>query len=227
MTLLRIYGNKCGVVRQGRPPCKLAAGHGTDHLGFGPCKYHGGNIPESREKQGRAMAEFNARQQLAQLGEVVEADPEQALLDLVSQSAALISFYGEQVVQLAQKEKPEHAGPRSAGAFWADYQAGSGLFGPEIDVDKDGNEHVVGEQLRGMVILWNEERDRLAKYARAALAAGIDKRRVAMAERYGESVVVVVNNVLVGIGISGDQLAEARRLVAAEFRQLAAGEDTT
>lgn len=40
----------CGAKRRnGEGTCRLIAGHGTTHPGYGRCKYHGGNTPSSRE----------------------------------------------------------------------------------------------------------------------------------------------------------------------------------
>lgn len=216
----------CGVVYKGKPPCRQKAGWGTSHIGVGPCKNHGGTLPVVAAKMDRVIIENNAREQLAKFGEASVTDPESALLDLVSQSAALVMFYGEQVSVLASKDSLLDLDGKPFGPFGNTSRVGAGmaqarhLFGPEIDLDKDGSEHVIGEQLRGIVVLWNEERDRLAKYAKAALAAGIEKRRVQMAEEHGEQIVLVVNNVLVQMGISGDQLAAARTMIATEFRRI-------
>jgi hypothetical protein len=212
----------CAVVFKGRPPCRRPAGWGTDHYGFGPCKNHGGSMPQVAQHHGQAMAVAQAMSEITRLGGAPPADPEQALLDLVSQSAALSTFYGQQVAILAEREPGGRKGFNATAG--QDYEKGSGLFGPEIDVDKSGTEHIVGEQIRGMVALWNEERDRLAKYARAALAAGIEKRRVEMAEQQGQTIVLVINNVLIKLGLTPEVIAQARTLLAAEFRQIAAGE---
>jgi len=215
---------RCGVVYKGRPPCKQRAGAGTDHKGSGPCRFHGGNLAtiSAHYEIANALKEAN---RLAPFGSAPETNPEQSLLDLVSQSAALVSFYGGIVEELANEEMPETV----SGTFMrsiSGYSKGSRLFGPEIAVDKDGSEHIVGEKLRGMVALWNEERDRLAKYSKAALSAGIEKRRIELAEQQGEHIVVVINNVLVKLGMSGETLAQARTMIAAEFRQLGSGEVT-
>lgn len=214
---------RCGVVYKGRPPCRQRAGWGTDHKGYGPCKNHGGNLQNIKDREQAAMIVASAMKVIPAFGEAVTTDPEQALLDLVSQSAALVSFYGAEVNRLAERDLPATV----AGTFMRavqGYETGAGLFGPEVTVDKDGVEHIIGEKLRGMVVLWNEERDRLSKYAKTALSAGIERRRVEMAEHYGERIVVIVNNVLVQMGISADRLPEARTLIAAEFRQVAEAE---
>lgn len=210
---------RCGVVYKDRPPCKQRAGAGTDHKGYGPCKYHGGLMVtvSAHHKLARLQDEAN---RIVPFGQAQSVDPEQALLDLVSQSAGLVLFYGQEVQRLALLEPSEEA----RGTFMravSGYEVGSHLFGPVIDVDKDGTEHIVGEELRGMVKLWNDERDRLAKYAKTALGAGIERRRVEMAEQQGERIVVVINSVLVQMGFGPDVLQTARTLIATELRAVA------
>lgn len=41
---------RCGFVKKDGEPCRQVAGKGTDHLGIGRCKFHGGN---SKIKHGR------------------------------------------------------------------------------------------------------------------------------------------------------------------------------
>jgi hypothetical protein len=227
-------GQKCGVVYKGRKPCGRPAGAGTPHLGDGACAYHGGNLPNVKKAADARLTEFRVNRALAQFATpIVDADPEQTLLDLVAEAAGNVAFLGNQVRELAEKPMDDEASdfattatgrPSTRPQTWSrttGYSKGAHLFGPQIDVDKDGREHVVGELERGMVKLYGQWADRLAKYAKAALDAGIERRRVEMAERHGEQIVIVINNVLVQMGISGDELLRARSLVAEEFRQLA------
>lgn len=223
----RPVGQKCGVVYKDRPPCKQPAGAGTAHLGEGPCKFHGGNLPTVTKGHEATIAEFRANRALQTMAVPVQnADPEQTLLDLVAEAAGNVAFLGNAVMELAEQTDDADDKP-FRGIRWSastQYRRGKHLFGPKIDVDKDGTEHVVGEEERAMVKLYGQWADRLAKYAKMALDAGIERRRVEMAERHGEQIVVVVNNVLVQMGITGDRLAEARSMVAEQFRQLAQGE---
>ena len=56
----------CGAKkRQGEGTCQRPAGWGTDHLGFGPCRTHGGNTKNHRtaalrEQAERVLADLNA-----------------------------------------------------------------------------------------------------------------------------------------------------------------------
>lgn len=212
---------KCSVVYKGRPPCQQPAGWGTDHPGFGPCKHHGGNLRGVADAARSSMIAASAMK-IVPFGEAAQTDPEQALLDLVSQSAALVRFYGQQVNRLADQAPSDSV----AGTFQRlvqRYEEAGGLFGPIVEIDKFGTEHIVGEELRGMVKLWNEERDRLSKFAKLALGAGIERRRVEMAERQGEMLVLIVSRVLVALGMSPETLSQARTMIADEMRQIAAG----
>lgn len=217
---------KCNVAnpKRGGKLCGLVAGAGTDHLGVGPCSRHGGSLPSVRRAWRERYIEHQAEQQLAKFGKPVhDADAEQVLLDLVSEAAGNVAWLSRQVHALAT-EDAEERGATLWNRSTTGYKEGSKLFGPVIDVDGMGMEHVIGEGERAMVKLYGQWADRLAKYAKAAIDAGIEKRRVEFAERQGETIVIVINNVLVQMGLDSDKIEQARRLVAKEFRVLEAGE---
>lgn len=209
--------------------CRNRAGAMTDHLGVGQCRLHGGNRPPQVLHAKRQLSILAAQRALAKFAQPIAVDPEQALLDLVSEAAGNVAWLGARVAELAEGVLPEGVEPGGPGATavqadrgrWrtlTGYSQGAGLFGPSIAIDKEGGEHIVGEEARGMVKLYGEWADRLQKYAKAALEAGIERRRVEMAEKQGETIVVVVNNVLMKVGLGTEQLATARRLIAEEFR---------
>lgn len=49
----------CGAVKKGKP-CKLPAGYGTDHAGYGRCKYHGGCSTGPKTEEGKQNCGRNA-----------------------------------------------------------------------------------------------------------------------------------------------------------------------
>jgi hypothetical protein len=51
--------------------CRLAAGHGTDHVGFGRCRLHAGNTPAGRTHGARLAATVTART----FGVAADVDP--------------------------------------------------------------------------------------------------------------------------------------------------------
>lgn len=66
-------GPKCGAKKhQGDGRCGQTAGWGTDHVGYGPCKLHGGNTPTVRRGAERQRLEAEARELFGQLAPDVE-----------------------------------------------------------------------------------------------------------------------------------------------------------
>lgn len=82
---------KCGAQkRQGAPgeTCTLVAGFGTDHVGVGRCKFHGGNTRNQRAAAQAELADREARQVLATLDVSPVGDPFAALSRLAGQVVA-------------------------------------------------------------------------------------------------------------------------------------------
>lgn len=194
---------------------------------------------------------------LAAFGQPISTDPEQALLDMVSEAAGNVHFLRGIVAELSEDPEPcvrqdryctthqsEWAldddlcdrlqrtvatGWTPRGGRWASltgYSRGSGLFGPVVSIDKEGGEHVTGEEYRAATRLYGEWTDRLVKYAKAAVAAGIAKRQVELAEQHGEQIVVVFVNALNRLNLDPKQMLEARAALAQELRVLDAEEVT-
>lgn len=61
--------------KQTGQPCRLAAGYGTDHVGVGNCRFHGGNSPNGRKAGRRKKAEAT----LAALAIPADGDPLEVL----------------------------------------------------------------------------------------------------------------------------------------------------
>lgn len=73
------------------------------------------------------------------------------------------------------------------------------------------------------VELWQGERDRLVKVARACVDVGIEERRVRLAESAGAALASVVRAVLERLGLSEEQQVLALSVVPEELRRLAVG----
>lgn len=80
--------------------CQLSAGHGTEHNGFGRCKYHGGNTP-SHVESARADA---IRDHVATFGLPVRTTPTDALLEEVYRTAGHVRFLEDLVSNLPSTE---------------------------------------------------------------------------------------------------------------------------
>jgi hypothetical protein len=80
--------------------CRRPAGHGTEHLGLGRCKLHGGSTPSQIE---RARRELAARE-LAVMGAAIAVGPTQALLECVYRAAGQAAWLRLKVESLAPEE---------------------------------------------------------------------------------------------------------------------------
>lgn len=82
---------KCGAKKRDGTTCRHPAGYGTDHPGFGKCKYHMGMTPAVRKAGFREMA----TQLLADTpitADLADLDPYQALLGLMRKTAAFVQW---------------------------------------------------------------------------------------------------------------------------------------
>lgn len=220
---------RCGVARRsfragqedpaevvGRP-CAHEAGWGTSHRGSGPCKLHGGNLPTVVAKAKHVLADMELRRELKTFGKPLgKANPEEMLLHMVREAAGNVAYLGARVAELSEKQA-EDSGRRGSRLA---REPGIGLLGPKIGLDRDGGEHVIGEELRGMTSLYGEWSDRLVKYSKVAVDAGIAKQQVDIAKSQGQTIVVVINRVLAQIGLDEAKQLLARQLIAEEFRVL-------
>lgn len=84
-------GPRCGArKRQGEGTCTQTAGWGTDHVGFGACKLHGGSTGTQVVAAERQRVETEARRLLADLGQAEPVtDPLAALMQLAGEQLAL------------------------------------------------------------------------------------------------------------------------------------------
>lgn len=187
----------CGAQRPNQPPgtlCTRTAGWGTKHPGIGRCKRHGGATATHNRK---AEVEL-ARLECIKLGVPIGIDPGEALVQQVWESAGNVAFYRELVQQLPIHPGDDEFVPPDRGSeaqgYWL--RGEPGVYGKTYHVSGiptgEGKPHV-------LVQLYNEERKHLAAVASAALKAGVEERRVRIAEDLG------------------DRIAEFGRALMAEF----------
>jgi hypothetical protein len=209
--------NHCGAIRKGKPPCKRPKGWGTDHPGIGYCKLHGGSTPTHE----RAAQTEIARRECSMLGVPIETTPADALIHEVREAAGNVAFYRELVQQLAthptSAERVEHTEWADDGKVeWIPEEPG--IYAPTRHVSGiptgEAKPHI-------LVVLYNDERKHLVAVAAAALRAGVEERRVQMAEADAERIEVAHVRALEAMGLA-DRLEEFRD----EFRaHLAAGRE--
>lgn len=187
----------CGAPgKRGGGPCRQLKGTRTDHPGYGHCWLHFGRS-ENGEKFARRE---KIQRQLERLGVPVTTHPEQALLEVVYEAAGNVAFLREQCAAL-----------------------GVAVTGPIYGIaQRESITLTIGEDVLPIVKLYGEWCDRLAKYAKAAVDAGIAKRQVELAEQTADAIVAVINAVFDELGLDENQ-REAGRLVAGTKLRLLAG----
>jgi hypothetical protein len=136
------------------------------------CKWHGGGAPQVRTSSARRLQATQATQILTRLGVTIEVAPLEALEAMLWESAGNVAVLRELVGAL------EPVSTRQ-GDWERGIEGRDGIYGPTYHESGkptgEAKPHV-------LVVMYNEERDRLAKLAEACAKLGIDERRVRLAE---------------------------------------------
>lgn len=127
------------------------------------------------------------------LNDAAKVDPGETLLLLIAQSAARVRRYSS-LLQAAYEGAPDFD-ERFKGAGVA------ALIGHRFAVGGADGRVAVGEAVRGLVELEMAERKLLGDWCVKAVAAGIEERRVRLAERQTDVLEVVVRGALVAAGL--------------------------
>jgi hypothetical protein len=91
----------CGAKKKNGETCRAFAGQGTDHLGIGKCKYHGGATHR------KAAAKAEAQRKMTTLGVAMNVTPAQALMGLLRATSGHVAWLATEVGALEGLESPE------------------------------------------------------------------------------------------------------------------------
>lgn len=192
----------CGAIKRNGEPCRRPAGDGTVHKGVGQCQYHGGQMTERKlDAVAPAMLERLAGYDIGYV------DPLEALLMCVRVSAAEVSFFTEKVLELAPEAITERPSRQQV----------AGAVDPQV-FDLKGE-----EQLN----IWIRERqrsvDRLARFSKMALDAGVAERQVRIAEQMGDMIARILDGVLTDLQLTASQREESPEIIRRHLALLTAG----
>lgn len=190
--------------------CKRTAVPGAE-----VCTMHGGKAPQVVRAANRRLALAEAEKVLGDfLAEEEEAvrgmDPAQHLLDGITRTAAMVRVLSRFVnrltpvydpmamAQARAKVEEQLAGEEAeAIANGRNYDRptvlSGALYGPNHQ--GDGKPHV-------LVAMLGEWEDRLARLSKLAIDAGVEERRVKIAEDLGRTIVGVLQGVLSDLGVA-------------------------
>jgi hypothetical protein len=172
----------CGAKRRQGPPdatCRRPAGWGTDHVGWGSCKFHGGCTPSHT----RAIALKQAGQIQGLFGVPRDdIDEISGLIEELQRSAGLIDSYEAMCAQLG-----------------ADEVVFGVLTSEETRVEGEGDDLTPrevktkrGASINTWVRLLNAERDRFTKLCEAMVKLDLERRRVDLGQGHVAALVQVL-----------------------------------
>ena len=174
----------CGAPRKGGDggTCRNGSGKGTDHPGYGRCKWHGGNSPTHRN----AAAIAHARDAAQLFGVPREQDPITGMLETYHQTLGVLDAVEAMCMQLLPAEvtwgvvREKRVGDAPSGDGEQD---GESLTPPE-------REYAVSVNI--WVKLLAEWHDRAFKEAEAMLRLGLDQRKIEIAASQVAAMVAVL-----------------------------------
>lgn len=191
----------CGANRrQGEPgdTCRRPAGWGTDHVGIGPCKLHGGSTPAHRA----AAVVTQAKRDVVLFGARRDVHPAEALLELVQWTAGEVDYWRMRVRELDEEA----------------------LTWGVSKVKEDGHDKGTTYEAKPNIAytMLRDASDRLERYSSSALKAGVDERRVRIAEQQGTQLLGVLIACLTELGHDVSPGSEAARIVLKHIEPLRA-----
>lgn len=173
------------------------------------CASHGGASPQAKAAAARRVSEAKAAQSMALFTEAVDINPAEALLELVQWTAGEVRYWRAEVSRIAEDD--------AEALTWGKTQTVEGV-GPQGPVDTETHEAAPPVSYR----MLTDAQDRLAKYAAAALKAGVQERQIKLAEDQGMLVAQVIRAILDQLDLSPDQAAKVPEVVPAQLRLLTA-----
>lgn len=155
------------------------------------CVAHGGKAP-----QVIAKAKIRLEVEGWGLGDTT-VDPGETLLRLLTQAAHRAERYAAEVGRMVEQHGLHDA-----------------LVGQQYVLNpNNGRLQQVGEYVRGLAVLEAQERDRAAKFATQAIAAGLAERQVRLAEKQGALIEQVLSTVFTELGLTDEQRQLAPEII--------------
>lgn len=186
----------CGAQRTDQPPgvtCRQRAGWGTPHPGIGWCKRHSGSTPSGvRSAQHQIARQAVTRLMLIDPDEIGEIDARDVLAEELWRSRAAVAVLGALVNNLAP--------------------VSGGLYGPLRHPDGSPTGRALPHVLWVML---SDERRHLRAVASDAAKAGVEARRIELAEATAQLVADVIRAVLADPALKLDADAQQAGALAA------------
>lgn len=171
------------------------------------CGRHGGNSPKAKAAAEQRTAQQEFTQSVGTLGireKYPDIDPGQALLSEIQISHAHVQWLRAKVAEIEPNE-----------LVWGKTKTETGI-GPQGPVDTTTQE----AGFHTWYQLYTREREHFAKLTTMALKAGIEARKIALAEQQGAMVARALQEIFGKLALSKQQAALLPTVVPAALRQL-------
>lgn len=175
--------------------------HGQD-----VCGSHGGRAPQVKAAAERRLRQAEAERAVKTYGLPVDISPAEALLDEVKWAAGHVRWLRDRIQEIEQDA-----------LSWgktSEVVKDSGEF-PGVDVTHSAAPPVLLE-------LYSRERKHLLDVCKAAIAAGIEERRVRLAESQGALLADVIRRILGELDLTPEQSAKVSEVVPRHLRAVTA-----
>lgn len=160
--------------------------------GLDVCYVHGGAAKHAKAAGERRDTEAKAEAIMRRFGEPVDTTPTEALLDTVKWTAGHVAWLRGKVAGAVDDDD------------LTQYSKVTGKAEPSVWAD-----------------LLGQWQDRLVRVCKDAITAGIEERRVRIAEQQGALVADVIRKILDRLELSPEQATRAGEVVPVELRRLA------
>ena len=186
------------------------------------CTAHGGRAPQVKAAQERRDAEAEAARQVATLGLRLDVSPTEALLEEVQWTAGHVAWLRRKVQEIED-------GDLVWGVTRTETEGGSalviGMTGEKVtDVGSGPSTKTI--ETSGPSVwyeLYERERKHLVAVCAAALKAGVEERRVRLAEQQGDLVAEVIRRILDALNLTPEQQQLVPVVVPQQLRLIAGG----
>lgn len=189
----------CTSNRKDGQPCKGPSVTGSDK-----CRMHLG------KKAVSVIAESRARDLVETYGRKVETTATEALLDEVQWTAGHVAWLRDRVREIENLETDPGSGEHPL--VWGKTRRKTG--GEDWGETEEAAPSI-------WLKLYQQERTHLVKVCSEAIRAGIEERRVRLAEQQGALVAQVIRAILTDLDLSAEQQARIPEIVPRHLRALA------
>jgi hypothetical protein len=158
------------------------------------CRFHGGASPRAKAAAARRLEHARAEKAVDTYGLPRDIAPEDALLEEVHRTAGHVAWLAQLVGELERRGLKQYA-TAEGGALW--------------------------ERPSVWVELYQKERAHLVGVCKTAIAAGLDERRVLLAERQGEMVAELLRVAIDAAQLSPEQQTAAYGAIRGHLTRVA------